>query len=161
MQARDSVFYFPGDPPLLDIIFELSVILLVALIIATALTRIIRSSSWTGWLLRRGLLLVAIVPLVGVLAGGCVIANRHFGEWRQLSSQLRLSRDLARAAADEGRSLLAVELPPQLSEFRFSSLRDPVRIRIMREQEPYVGVDFGGGANAVFDPVTRLCIYSD
>ncbi len=161
MHARESVFYFPGDPPALDIIFELSVILLVALIIASALTRIIRSSTWTQWLLRRGLLLVAVVPLVGVLAGGCVIANRHFGEWRQLSSQLRLSRDLAQAAADEGRSVLAVELPPQLSEFRFSGLRDPVRIRIMSAREPYVGVDFGGGANAMFDLVTMRCVYSD
>jgi len=26
---------------------------------------------------------------------------------------------------------------------------------------PYVGVDFGHGANAVFDPPTMWCIYSD
>jgi hypothetical protein len=26
---------------------------------------------------------------------------------------------------------------------------------------PYVGVDFGGGANALFDPRTMICTYSD
>ncbi|MBY0273930.1 hypothetical protein K2Z84_01220 [Candidatus Binatia bacterium] len=160
MGARESVFSFPGDPPLPDILFELSTIVLVVLIVASALTAVVRSSTWRVWL-RRALLALAILPLVGLLAGGCVIANRHFGEWRQLRRQLRLSHDFARAAADEGRSVLAADLPPQLAEFRFSGLQKPVRIRIMSGREPYVGVDFGEGANAMFDPVTMLCTYSD
>jgi len=45
--------------------------------------------------------------------------------------------------------------------FQFAALQEPVKLRIMQTTPPYVGVDFGNGANAVFDPHTMICIYSD
>ena len=36
-----------------------------------------------------------------------------------------------------------------------------VHLRMAHGVYPYVGVDFGGGANAFFDPRTMICTYSD
>jgi hypothetical protein len=37
----------------------------------------------------------------------------------------------------------------------------PVQLRMAHGIPPYVGIDFGDGGHALFDPVTMLCTYSD
>lgn len=105
-----------------------------------------------------GLLAVFMVSTFGIL-------RRHFGEWAQLRALLiEYSEKVERAHEERGSgSLAAIEMDILASapEFKFRELRDPVRLRIMQTTPPYVGVDFGEGANAVFDPKTMICLYSD
>ncbi|WP_147446606.1 hypothetical protein [Corallococcus sp. CA047B] len=107
--------------------------------------------------------LLALSPTVAQVGG------RHFGEWRRLKSLLRenearvqqmIGRTEGSLSEEESALVRAWFLEHPVS-LRFESEPEPVRIRLMHSTPPYVGVDFGRGRNAVFDPVTMLCLYSD
>jgi hypothetical protein len=80
-----------------------------------------------------------------------------------------LLAELVRAQATEPDGRLTMSQYNDIQEklftpsptFQFEGTRQPVRLRMMQTVPPYVGVDSGSGANAVFDPTTMVCIYSD
>jgi hypothetical protein len=116
---------------------------------------------------------VLAVPLLpgfasATLATGA-ISSRHFGEWRELRALLARHSDVvSREARDRGRPSTREEhealrrriLTPEPT-FVSRGFREPLTIRMMRRGPPYVGVDFGGGRNAIFDLTTMICTYSD
>ncbi|RKH49734.1 hypothetical protein D7Y23_15790 [Corallococcus sp. AB050B] len=97
------------------------------------------------------------------------IAGRHWGEWAHLKALLQDNEARVRAFSSRADGALSEEeyarakawLEQQSATFRFTSEPEPVRIHMRRTVPPYLGVDFGQGQNAVFEPVTMFCIYSD
>lgn len=105
---------------------------------------------------------LALVFLTAALG----IGRRHFGEWADLKKLIRQYSDVVAAEIEKGEdprqvAALQVKLLTPTPTFKFTSLREPVRLEVMQTEPPYVGVDFGNGANAVFDPRTMICKYSD
>lgn len=164
--------YFPGDPPAADLILEQALVVVgfVALGIVVSLVISVFSKE------RRGLRTVAglgaaflLLSIVGSVPTGAEIAKRHLGEWAQLQDVLRQNEQqvlkivgrgngkLSRAEIDQAKSWYS-EHPVY---FRFRELKEPVQVRPMSNTAPYVGVDFGRGANAMFDLSTMICTYSD
>jgi hypothetical protein len=108
---------------------------------------------------------VALAVTIGWYADGAIV-GRHFGEWGHLKLELARHAEMASGLAPH-RGLLAHEefeairarMPtPSLA---FTSFSGPVRIQMMAGGYPYVGVDYGAGRNAVFDPLTMVCTYAD
>jgi hypothetical protein len=111
---------------------------------------------------------VAIAVLLGLYADGAIL-GRHFGEWGALKREIARHAARVSAAAPDARRLLThqefLELRARLmtppATFRSAAFMEPLRIRMMEGGYPYVGVDYGTGRNAVFDPLTMVCTYSD
>lgn len=168
MGPYDSLRYFPGDPPVFETLGTFALLGLVALALFALAGLLL--TSWP--LLRRfrrsfsRLTIVLGLCVFAVLAISFLgILRRQFGEWARLKALLiEYSEKVERAHEKRGSlSLAAIEMEflTPAPEFKFKELRNPVRLRIMQTTPPYVGVDFGEGANAVFDPKTMICLYSD
>lgn len=169
MDLRNSIWYFPGDPPVFETLATIALLAGAVLVVlgglifvATypkALRRFRRSSlRWISWSLA-----VLAIPLAFATFG---IGRRHVGEWAELKALISHYSGLVAAEVERGggtTQLPALEMrllnPPPT--FQFEGYPGPVQIRIMQTTPPYVGVDFGNGANAVFDPRTMVCIYAD
>ena len=116
-------------------------------------------------------------PIVGFAAGcsflifaGCAagILERHDSRWAAVRNGIHQYGDaIAAAAGDKNRVLTQEEFDRFHEQFMPQpvavSLRGygTVRLRMAHGVYPYVGVDFGNGANALFDPRTMICTYSD
>jgi len=92
----------------------------------------------------------------------------HDARWREVRNGIRQYGDaIAAAAGSQGRLLTEEEFHRLHDQFMPEpipvTLRGYgiVRLRMAHRVYPYVGVDFGGGANAIFEPRTMLCTYSD
>ncbi|WP_375743914.1 hypothetical protein NR800_01605 [Corallococcus interemptor] len=118
---------------------------------------------------RRVLPPLTLLSLLAMSPALAKVAGRHWGEWGHLKAVLRDYAPRVRAFSSRADGALSEEeyarakawLLAQPVTFRFETEPEPVRIRLMRTVPPYLGVDFGQGQNAVFDPVTMLCVYSD
>lgn len=166
--APKSVKHFPGDPPAIDMLLDLGVALVIVasplVPLLVFLTKRVHMSRIAGLALLLPLLIGSTSAILGV-AG---IVPRHFGEWGGLKAalatygnqvaQLSSSRDGHLTPEEFERAEHLFSTPVT---YRFSDLDRSVTLRPMRTVPPFVGVDFGGGANAVFDPVTMRCVYSD
>src|SRR5262249_42097167 len=96
------------------------------------------------------------------------ILERQDARWAAVRNGIRQYGDRIAAAVGDKDRVLSHE---EFVEFkrRFLPTPIPVRLpgygtvslRIAHGVYPYVGVDFGGGANALFDPRTMMCTYSD
>lgn len=164
MVARDSIWYFPGDPPLFETLAMLSLFLVTAWGVAWLLMRLAAPRMSKGGIgkLLRALLLLSALPLPVASVG---IAHRHLGEWADLKALLRtyadrIEKEVEKRGSDHLAEIGHEVLTPQ-PHFKFAAFRDPVRLRVLSTEYPYVGVDFGEGAHAVFDPMTMICTYSD
>lgn len=163
--------YFPGDAPIADLVLEGGVAIFVystiGLVVAFfaargAKTRFLRFVSKVGL----GLLILDVVGSVPVAAE---VGKRQFGEWSELKRILRQSEARAlQLAGREGGRLTEPEYEKARSwfqenpvSFKFQGMPHPVSVRMMSSLAPYVGVDFGDGKNAVFDPGTMICTYAD
>ena len=160
---------FPGDPPV-DMVAEVSLFGWLLLLVGHGCFFVARRESdqivqfWRWGMIP--LTLLSFLLLAPVFAQ---IAGRHWGEWGELKAVLQDNEARVRPFSSRADGALSEEefarakawLKEQSVTFRFESEPEPVRIHMRRTVPPYLGVDFGKGQNAVFDPVTMLCIYSD
>lgn len=167
---RDLNPYFPGDAPGAEVLGIAGAMLMGATVVCAAIALLLTSTHPRAR--RVAMFALAVPTIVAALAIGVSITevgSRHFGEWAQLKALIRdySARVAKRAESADGRltsagyEALQQELLTPAPTFHFRGSRQPVRLRMMMTVWPYVGVDFGEGANAVFNPVTMVCIYSD
>jgi hypothetical protein len=166
LTMNPSPWNFPGDPPLFDVlIYGAGMATMVNLPLAGIVGR--RFGQRSGLILSIPSLCsaLAVIMLIGSAAG---ILERHDARWRAVRTGIREYGDLiAAAAGDKNRALTEEEF----RRFHTRFLPQPipvtlpgygtVHLRMAHGVYPYVGVDFGGGANALFDPRTMICTYSD
>ena len=156
---------FPGDPPLFDLlIYGAGTATMVNLPLAVIVSRFGQRKGLVPWIPRLSSAL-ALVMLIGSAAG---ILERHDARWRAIRNGIREYGDLIAAAAGDKNRVLTEE---EFRRFHKRFLPQPlpvalpgygtVRLRMAHGVYPYIGVDFGGGANALFDPRTMFCTYSD
>jgi hypothetical protein len=153
---------FPGDPPLFELlIWSGGVLALVCL------------PLWS--LCRKFLPRLAPVPKCGSIVSLAMIAvailgilERHDGRWAAVRNGIRTYGDRIGAAAGDRRKTLSDE---EYEHLKRTIMPNPVpvslpgygtvNLRMAHGNYPYVGADFGNGANAFFDPSTMICTYSD
>ena len=167
---RDLNPYFPGDAPDAEVLGLLGGVILVLALVFTGAAVLLTSRH--PRVRRLALVVLAAPGLVGMLAVGFFVKEvgaRHFGEWAELKALLQhysaqVSQRVRTADGylppDEYRAVQESLLTPAPT-FQFRGTSEPVQLRMMMSVWPYVGVDFGHGANAVFNPTTMVCIYSD
>jgi hypothetical protein len=169
MDPRDSIWYFPGDPPVFEMLATLSLLALGGLAVGCCMVFLVTHPGKTRRF-RRKLLIVCsalMTPFAIIFLGAVLgIGRRHFGEWAELKATIQKHSDIVAAEIERGEdprqvAFLEMKLLSPAPTFKFRALREPVRLKIMQTKPPYVGVDFGHGANAVFDPQTMICTYSD
>lgn len=162
--------YFPGDPPWPETIGLLSAYLLGACVVLVVLTVVVTRRFPR---VRKSVLVLIAVPIAAGLAGAgyfiVKIGTRHFGDWAKLKAELRRTASVTKGFAkgpdgiltdaefDKAEEAIAAMSP----RFQFKGTSEPVTIRVVTKGWPYVGVDFGDGANAWFDLNTMICTYSD
>jgi hypothetical protein len=110
----------------------------------------------------------ATLAMILFVISAAPILERHDARWREVRNGIRQYGDaIAAAAGSQGRLLTEEEFHRLHDQFMPEpipvTLRGYgiVRLRMAHRVYPYVGVDFGGGANAIFEPRTMLCTYSD
>jgi hypothetical protein len=155
---------FPGDPPLFDVlIYYVGIATMVNLPLAVIVGRLQRKGLVPS--LPRLCSALALVMFIGSAAG---ILERHDARWRAIRNGIREYGDLIAVAAGDKNRVLTEE---EFRRFHERFLPQPlplalpgygtVHLRMAHGVYPYIGVDFGGGANALFDPRTMFCTYSD
>lgn len=166
---RQSYWYFPGDGPVFDLLVDLGLvcfavsILLFLVAFAVPVRWRYGVRWWSGIMVFVGLLVAS--------PGLVIVGHRHTRAWEPARSAIRhYDQVIGETVREEGLDLPLpradfLRLKEQyLPEGRTVFLRGwerPVRVEMMYGLPPYVGLDFGGGANAVFEPTTMVCIYSD
>ena len=169
--VADRAWLWPGDAPTLDLGFVFGLCGLVPALVGCALFRRELRADRLGSAARlpfgtatAGLGLV----LCSLLISGAAIGYRHTPAWQQVRAAIMHYGD--EVAADVG------DRTRVLSREQFDTLRQKhvprpipvvlpgwgvVHIRMAHAVYPYVGVDFGEGRNAFFEPRSMLCTYSD
>ncbi|RKH24687.1 hypothetical protein D7Y15_29320 [Corallococcus sp. AB030] len=160
---------FPGDPPV-DMLAEVALFGWLLLLVGHGCFFVARREAdqivqfWRWVMLPLTLVsFLVLLPVFGQIAG------RHWGEWGRLKALLQDNEARVRAFSSRADGVLSEEeyarakawWLDQPATFRFETEPEPVRIHLRRTNPPYLVVDFGEGQNAVFDPVTMHCIYSD
>lgn len=167
----DPYEYFPGDPPVADMLASLGLcVASVATLVALVLVAVgrLRARPLTGKARRRAIGTVLGAALLGFVSTA-PIAHRHFGAWGRLNAQLlelRSGFEQYRGAhpAIDDRTLIegfrAQRGEPWL--FRFTPEHRPVQIQLTSASPiPTFRVNFGKGGHADFDPDTMWVMYSD
>ncbi|RKG58179.1 hypothetical protein D7X30_17060 [Corallococcus sp. AB011P] len=161
---------FPGDPPAADLLAEVALCGWLFILVGYCFFFLARrESDRIVRLWRRVLPPLTLLSLLAMSSSLSQVAGRHWGEWGRLKAMLQDNEPRVRAFSSRADGVLSEEeyarakawLLEQPVTFQFKTEPDPVRIRLMMPIPPYVGVDFGQGQNAVFDPVTMHCLYSD
>ena len=122
--------------------------------------------------------------LVGPLAGALIVlsaalqvllfvpeVSRTIGPWARLRDLLRQEErrviEATQARGIPSRSPLdlatfeSIRRDLARPSFTFPLVRRTVHVRMMTTEPPYVGVDYGGGRNCIFDLHTMRVIYAD
>lgn len=167
-----SARYFPGDPPFFETVVTLALAgllpVVLLLLVSRGLTKV-SSLRRLGHLMRM-VLMLPLAVLGCALLGACFgIMSRHFGEWAKLKKMLqiqsaRIEEHVKRPGGTLSPSEMAqleIKFLTPAPSFKFKALDEPVQLRVMANTPPYVGLDFGNGANAVLDPETMICVYAD
>ncbi|MCY1044538.1 hypothetical protein OV208_24675 [Corallococcus sp. bb12-1] len=108
----------------------------------------------------------SVLSLAPVLAQ---VGRRNFGEWSQLKALIQQGEAKVLEQVQREGGVLSHEEVVVARDwfkanpvyFQFKDMPRPVQVRVMSSLPPYVGVDFGDGDNATFDPDTMLCTFSD
>jgi len=169
--VADEAWLWPGDGPTLDLSLILGLCGLAPASIGSALFWREMREDRLGRAARLPFATAIIglgLMLMGVLIAGAGVGYRQTEAWRPVREAIVLYGD--EVAADIGNRNIVLS-SEQLAAMREKYLPQPlpvnlpgwgtVRIRMAHGNYPYVGVDFGEGRNAQFDPRTMLCIYSD
>ena len=160
----------PGDPPLADIVLEVALCGWLFILIGFCGYFVVRhEADLVVRLWRRVLPPLTVVSFLALAPAVAQVGERHFGEWRQLKSLLRENEARVQQLTGRTEGMLSEEERVRVRAWflehpvslRFGSEPEPVQIRLMHGMPPYVGVDFGQGRSAVFEPVTMLCLYAD
>jgi hypothetical protein len=150
--------YFPGDAPDAEVLGILGAALFVPafgiLLGCLLLTRRYPLARLVSVAL---LGLPLILGATGMGFAAVAVGSRHVGQWSQLKDLIgRYARLVAaEAKGADGRLTegqyqdVQVRLLTPAPTFQFAGTQEPVRLRMMMTVPPYVGVDFGHGANAV------------
>jgi hypothetical protein len=165
LKTNPTPWNFPGDPPLFDLlIYGAAIATTVNLPLAVIVGRFGQRSGLVLSIPRLCSAL-AVIMLIGSAAG---ILERQDARWRAVRTGIREYGDLIAAAAGDKNRVLTEE---EFRRFHARFLPQPlpvtlpgygtVHLGMAHGVYPYVGVDFGGGANALFDPRTMICTYSD
>ncbi|QAT83862.1 hypothetical protein EJ065_2281 [Corallococcus coralloides] len=161
---------FPGDPPAADLLAWVALLGWLFILVGYCFFFLARKESdRIVHLWRRVLPPVALLSLLAMSSSLAQLAGRHWGEWGHLKAMLQDNEVRVRAFSSRADGALSEEefaraklwLLEQPVTFQFKTEPEPAKLRLMRTVPPYLGVDFGRGQNAVFDPVTMHCIYSD
>ncbi|NNB86325.1 hypothetical protein HI113_13480 [Corallococcus exiguus] len=161
---------FPGDPPAADMLTEIALSGWLFILVGYVPFFVARKES--DRILRLWRRVIPPLILLSFLAMSSALAQvgrRHWGEWGLLKAMLQDNEARVRRFSSRADGALSEEefaqakawLLTQPATFHFDAESEPVRIHMRRTVPPYLGVDFGQGQNAVFDPVTMICIYSD
>lgn len=162
----DSPWNFPGDPPWFEVFVYAAG---VATVVNAPLLVVTKRWSLGGFIsLHKVSTVSTLLCLFVFTVAGVGILERHDARWAAIRNGIRQYGDeIAAAAGSKERVLTEAEF----AEFKSRFLPTPVQLRLagygtvtLRMAHgvyPYVGVDFGDGANAFFDPRTMFCIYSD
>jgi len=156
---------FPGDPPLFDLLLvAVAIAAAVNLPLAVIVDRLRPRRSLVLSLPRT----CATVAMIVFVICAAPILERHDARWRAVRYGIRQYGDAIAAAAGNKDRVLTEE---EFHRFHDQFMPQPipvtlpgygtVHLRMAHGVYPYVGVDFGGGANALFEPRTMLCTYSD
>ncbi|RKH00823.1 hypothetical protein D7X32_22295 [Corallococcus carmarthensis] len=158
---------FPGDPPV-DLLVGVAVFGWVLLLVGHGCFFVARRESDQIVQFWRWVMLPLTLASFLVLSPAFAqIAGRHWGEWGHLKDLLQDNEARVRAFSSRADGALSEEEFARAKAwfqpvtFHFKTEPEPVKIHLRRWNPPYLGIDFGQGQNAVFDPVTMLCIYSD
>lgn len=166
---KQSYWYFPGDPPVLDLLPYLGALcaLLGGVLFLCTFVLVRRWRLPARWIA----LFLAGLGVVVAIPGLVVIGHRHTSTWEPVRSAIRHYDQVIGEAVREQRLTLprssaaferlrATYLPND-QIVHLAGWERPVKLRMAHGVPPYVGVDFGGGAHAMFDPTTMICTYSD
>ncbi len=168
----DTAAYFPGDPPTTDILAEVSLLVVpyacAAALVATLVSRL-AGPSFVLRILKAAAFLSVATAFTGTALSGLHILRRNVGEWAELKQLLRDNENrVEQVVGHEGGALSPADVEKMKTwfqehpaTFKFKAMSDPVQIRLLSNVPPYVGVDFGGGRNAVFDTTTMRCLSAD
>lgn len=157
---------FPGDPPFFDL-------LLYAAGVTTMLNAVSVAATTRWWpgpgrIARRASRLAFFVSVGLCCLSFGALAERHSARWAAVRQGIRSYGDRVAAAAGGRDRVLSAE---EFGRLKARLMPEPVpvglpgfgevHLRMAHGVYPYVGVDFGHGANALFNPDTMECIYSD
>jgi len=160
--------YFPGDPPFLDIAISPAVVSLCLSSICWLALRFVPPLAFArqARAITRAFLIATSVSVL-VAVGG--VAFRFTGPWDSIRAAVPRYGDEILAAS--GGSKSHVLTPEEFTSLKQRFMPKPVAVqlpgfgvvhlRMAHGIYPYVGVDFGNGMNALFDPSTMYCTYSD
>ena len=131
-----------------------SLICLVWLVVALV------SGNRSAALTRGATALLFAVPVVWF------VVKRHTGPWRAFQKKLVAFEAEAQGIlqrCDHNRECAVYELDRRYESttFQFTPEHRPVRLYLRSGEPPLVGVDFGGGANAVFDSTWMITTHLD
>lgn len=163
---------FPGDPPMREFLgLLLSVVGIMALLVLVPCR--IAAKRWPeARTLRWASRFLSLVVGIG-MAGGVILvlelAPRHREQWKPIRDALLRESLRIRAAAGPSESLDSSQYQGEdlalreRKDLRFKSEggEREVRVLLMSPVPPYVGVDFGGGQRAIFEPRTMRTLYTD
>lgn len=167
----DPYEYFPGDPPVADMLATLGLCVAAIAILVSLILLVVfrcRPARGTGRPRSRALAALAGSVLLG-LVSATPIVSRQFGAWGRLRArllELRSEFDQYRTDhSDLGERLLIDRFREERGEpwpFRFTEQHHPVQITLTHATPvPEFRVNFGRGGNADFDPDTMWVLYSD
>jgi hypothetical protein len=163
----DRPWNFPGDPPIFDLLIVPAAL---SSVLALTLWLVLRRSTKTTAtrFLASGILAAAIFSAATCGACAAGILERHDARWTAVRRGIREYGDAIAAAAGDKHHVLT---PDEFERLHERFMPKPiavdlpgfgtVHLRMAHGVYPYVGVDFGNGANALFDPRTMICTYSD
>ena len=122
------------------------------------------SARWLGLVSR----VCSILSLAIFVACAIGILERQSPRWADIRGGIRQRGDAIAAAARDKDGVLSAEEFSRLRQ-TFMPNAVPVQLpgygtvwlRMAHGRYPYVGVAFSSGDNAVFDPRTMICTYSD
>ena len=115
------------------------------------------------------LLIFSQLPTIFLLIPALLLIGcRHFGEWKELKRSIQYYENLIvkDPLSQDGQLIANFNklnekhfTPPPTQYFQEGDCK--VSFRMMTTIRPYIGVDFGGGANAVFNPDLMIMTYAD
>jgi hypothetical protein len=164
----DQGWWFPGDPPMLDLALPPAALgFLGAAFVWWRLTVLRRTDGAPRLLL---VLSAAVTASAAVALAACAagIGFRQSTAWSDLRHAIRQAGDAVAADVSDPSAVLGraefealrqkhVPRPIEITLRGFGS----VRLRMAHAIYPYVGVDFGEGRHAFFEPRSMTCTYSD
>jgi len=155
---KDPIEFFPGDPPWGEYLIKLLVITaslsFAALLLALA-------ANQRGVARKLGVTtLVVLTPIAWF------VTERHTGPWKAFQIKLvdfegKARQALQRCNQNYDCASDYLDTTYGTTTFQFTSNHRPVRLFIRRRGDRLAVVDFGHGANAVFDSTWMLTVYSD